>query len=75
MFAHVYRFDPHAISIDPRGQKLGVKYRRGAWKCVMCKGLASFHQAWNHDHAADCSGLVVSALGTTLGVELQAGQQ
>lgn len=69
-FVHVFRYDPGAVRVPPRGNPLGQKYAFGALKCVMCTGVAEFLAAYDLDHGADCPGRVLPATGS-LGVDLK----
>lgn len=55
---HLFRFDPHTVAAPAGGQRLGEKYRLGAWACVMCKILLDFAVRYDLDHGTDCPGWV-----------------
>jgi hypothetical protein len=60
---HVFRFDRTAVDVPAEGQRLGDKYRLGAWCCVECKALMSFCIRFDADHGDDCPGLIEAASG------------
>jgi hypothetical protein len=55
---HLFHFDPTAVYIPPEGNPLGVKYKLGAWQCVMCLMQLDAAVYWDMDHGDDCSGAV-----------------
>ncbi len=56
-FPHLFRWDRAAVAVPPDGQRLGGKYRVGAWKCTMCQALASFVVKYDY-HGTECPGWV-----------------
>jgi hypothetical protein len=60
---HVFRFDLTAIAVPAEGQRLGTRYKRGAWTCVMCRALLAFVVRFDQDHGDDCPGWVEKAKG------------
>ncbi len=57
---HLFRFDSSAIRVPPQGNRLGERYRRGDWQCVMCLVSLGMAVRFGSDHAGDCPGLVSS---------------
>jgi hypothetical protein len=55
-FLHLFRWDPRAVAVPPRGNPLGARYKLGAFTCVMCRGLLEHLVHWDLDHGGDCPG-------------------
>ena len=54
---HLFGWDPQAIHVPPEGNRLGQPYRRGAFRCLLCKVLMAFAEQWG----LDCAGAVRAA--------------
>jgi hypothetical protein len=46
---HLFRFDPSAVRVNPRGGTLGEKLTIGAWRCAICTIDGEFAEVWGAD--------------------------
>jgi hypothetical protein len=50
---HVYAWRASAVAVPPYARPVAERLRAGAWACLMCRGLESWHSWW----CADCPGV------------------
>jgi hypothetical protein len=65
MMIHLFRWEPSAVAVPPRGNPLGSKYRMGTWQCVTCRVSYGFAEEWGMDSEGnnECPGAVAPVRG------------
>ena len=58
MSLHVYAWRPYLVAVPAEPRPVGQPFTLGAWACVFCGGLESFHARFC---CGGCPGLVTPA--------------